>query len=505
MRAITNIILFFIFFSGIFLFFLLLIPISYLGFYQAQMLSLIFDLSISIQNFPGIKSIIAYLILIKILNIFTNTQLFTTIQISAFISLISLFLSYYFFINLFNIDKKIKTFTILFYPVLFLLFAPTSIFAGYLSSFSLLISIIILFLFSKKQERKDKLQISILVVICWIALGFYWHSIQVMTIAIIAVYWVLITLYNNQNTRINQNSILFLIISVLFIVSWIYIKSSTFESSLSYFQLDFDFLKFLSKGALTNEYSFNSNLPIGFIDIIRYLSYFFTELIIGFISLKTLYIISIKEDLPKEYLLISSLFFAQLIMIPIYFFVTGASPIIIITTFFYPVIILLFLKQNQKSISFLTRTTILLIIFIPLIVTSIGTFYVYINNSPEQNIDFNNYISSVDWITSHYNKTTIYTDAHTGGNYRIALHSKNIDVNCDIISIGYQTYIDIISLNFINANDKILVINQQLYENHLIFESLESWNQFEPVNPNLINKNTNLNKFFSDGKIIIYG
>lgn len=491
-----------LFVSIVFLLYLYLLPKSFLGFYQAQMLANVFDLNTAIQNTPNLKSIVGYLMLIKTLNIVLDIPLFSVILISAIISFIALFIAYYFIISWFITDPDVKFFLIFLYPIIYIIISPTSIFAGYLSIYSLLLATMILYLIFNK---KISFPFLIILFLSWLALSLYWHSIQVMTMAIIFIFFLLImstTQFNDSYKK--QQFFAFLTIFLIFIISWTYFKSSFFESSLNIFQIDFDSSKFLSKGSFSNEFAFISNTPTKFFDTSRYLSYLLVEVIFMVLSLYTVYAIITKKEISNNFFVFSSVFLAQLILVPLYFFVTGSSPVILIITFLYPAAIIFLLAPEKLILKRVLNLLIITFLLIPIVLTSLGVANIYFNNNPEQKIKLTTYYPSAYWINDKFGKINIYTDAHTGGNFQLInkMYVKNDNIN--IISIGYHTYSDLIHHTFNHNKNSILIINQRLYDEHLIFESLESWNQFEPINKKIIYCDKELNPIFSDGNIIIF-
>jgi len=482
----------------------LLLPESYMGFYQSQVLSSIFVDNFDLDANPGHISIITYLSLVKCTFVVFDQDLFLTTHILGLMSILSIFISYLLILRITAPLRSSYKILAIFYPILFIASAPGSIFAGYVLGFSLLLSSAILYLLMKNYRDCTNLSYNwLILIICWVTLGLFWHSMQVLTMVIIAVYLLLIScaaLVTNKSPIPYITTLLMIL--TIFIITWIYLRFFTLEGILSDFSLDFEISKIFSKGSFSNEYTYISQVPTSFLDRFRYLSYVITEMIAILVTLKILF--SVKDCRATErngFFFLPSLVVAQFVIFLMYFIATGSASVMMIVAFIYPTVLLYLINSNVVCGSNALKYILTFFIVFPLVLSCIGISYSYIVESPEQNIKHTTFGASSEWIVDHFYDKREYADAHTGGNHMIMqLQHEN---SLDIVSIGYNTYSAIANQQYHSGND-ILVINRQLFNRHLIFESLESWNQFEPLNPHDIDINNGLDLLFFDGTIQVY-
>ena len=480
-----------------------LLPKSFLGFYQSQVLSSLFIDNFDLEANPGHISIIAYLSLVKCAFVVFGQNLFLTMHILGIFSVLAIFTSY---ILIFRITGHLQfssKIVATFYPILFILSAPGSIFAGYVLGFSLLLSSMILYVLVRNYRVPTYLSCNwIILIVCWITLGLFWHTMQVLTMVIVVVYLLLITY---ASFIVNKSPIKYIIPLVLvltiFIVTWIYIRSFTLESILGNFTVDFEISKIFSKGSFSNEYAYISQVPTSILDRFRYLSYLITEIIAFIVTIKILSSIKNNRSEFSGFFFLPALFVAQFVVFLLYFIATGSASVMVIVAFVYPTVMLYIISSRLPCSNNALKYILVFFILFPMILSYIGVSYGYIMESPELNIKHTVFDASGEWIMENFDGIREYTDAHTGGNHMITQSQHGN--NPEIVSIGYGTYFSILNQQYLGEND-LLVINQQLFYQHLIFESLESWNQFEPLNPHDIDINNHFDLLFSDGTISVY-
>lgn len=124
-----------------------------------------------------------------------------------------------------------------------------------------------------------------------------------------------------------------------------------------------------------------------------------------------------------------------------------------------------------------------------------------INNSLEFQSDFKMYESCSMWLANNLYGKTVISDANTVGYISIWYNKNNYHCNNPLFfySIGESTYHEIYQGNY-NSHSSVIVYNYVIYQKHLVFESLQSWNKFKPLAPGMLQRN-NLDVLYNDGNI----
>jgi len=510
MKKTNSILIILLYFTLIFLIASLLMPKSVLGFYQAHALSNIYIPNLGIDSGVGvnIKSIVAYPALIRVLFLICDTSTLATIRIAGFSSVLAILFSYILLFRVVAGDKKTKILVAWIYPIIFIFLNSASIVTGYIFGFSTILSFIIVFFFLDKRRQQNYIPLFIIALISWIALGLFWHTLQVMTYFIILSYMFISSLpdiIKTGNSTIKWN--LFILLTVIFIATWIYLREDALGHVLNNPNIDISSL--FKKGSFAGTYSFKSALPIEWIDKMRYFGYIFAYVLMGIIAIKFIVNIFRKKEVSSAYIIVTALLISGISFMLLYFIASGTTLPRILLTFSYPFLLILLNSKSGLQIDFINKYNLkkifTLVLVIPIALTSTCTLYTYIVETPEKNLSIEMYRNSFFWIVDHSHPKRILSDSHTSGHYQILYTSCGIyrQYKMDASSIGSDTYKRILEIEYKNVGDSILVINTELYKKHLIFSSLQAWNKFEPIPPQCVTQNKQLNIVYDDGRILI--
>lgn len=364
------------------------------------------------------------------------------------------------------------------------------------------------------------LQANVSLVISWlllfIGLAFYWHSAHMVFLFPI-VFFLLFLIYpkflgcraslQENAPRINLNKLLVFLVISIFV--WVYIKETPIFSKLlgvTYFLDPLIMAEALfSKGSfipLDYQYSFNFCMPLRILDALRYATFLLTYLAIIFYSIHT---IKIKNH-DGNLIWALSLLFGSIVFQALYLISTktvAPAPVLI---FLIPFVLgLCIIKTKHKSNS----TGIKLIfgaLFVSIIISLVlsQSYMVYKNSttSMESIEDFDKYYPLSVWLATNMYDKKIISDANTMG-YVAIWYGKNKQHYTHPVyfeSIGFKSYDLLYKGSYDHAIN--IIYNFDAYRKNLVFESLEGWNKYKPLSPDVIQKNS-LDVLYNDGGILI--
>lgn len=449
------------------------------------------DLGVNSIDGSNINTIIAYIALMRILSLICNADALTIVRFSGLFSILSIILSYSLLSSVVLGGKRMRSFVSYVYPIIIIGLDPSIVF-GYISGFTLVLSIVILFFILNESKKENYFPMFITGLVSWIALGFFWHTIHVV-IYLIIISHILITKFNERDGKWN----FFILISIIFIATWIYMRENIIEHTLYNPYIDFNlstlYLLF-QKGSTAGQYSFKSALPIGQIKYIRYFSYV--------LAYGTMIILIRKRGSKIHYrTLIASLLVSEIIFQIIYFIGSGNVGPRVLIPFSLPLLLIILNGSHFKN-RLIRFVPILLIL--PILITAISGSYTYLLENPASNLNDEIYTSGFSWTTEHFDEIQILSDSQTIGYYKL-LYASSETNNCkmQVVSINSKSYGQIVDGIYRNSANKILVLNIKLYEKHLLFGSLEDWNTFEPLDPYSVMLNK-LIFIYDDGKVMIF-
>ncbi|WP_292381600.1 hypothetical protein [Methanosarcina sp. UBA289] len=500
---------------------LLLLPKSLLGFYHVQVFSAIYLPNLkgdapfiylpNLTNTP-FKSIIAYPIFMQILSILLRGNAIFISNITGIASILSIIFSYILFFRIMDGNHKIKSIASFLYPIILICTNPSSILAGYVLGFSTILCFMISFSFLDERRKSNYISLFFVAFISWITLGLLWHSEYSMIYLILIIYIIISNLYNVSYNKIFSLWNILILYTVSFLFTWFYLRENTINNILNSEQFrSISISSIFNKGSFTGAFTYNHSLQIylEYVDIIRYLGDLLAYIIMLIFAIEFAINIFRKKNVSKNHMFLTSLFISDILFISIYFISTGTLGTRILSTFSYLLILIMLNSDQQFSIKCLNnsnlRVLITLFLIMPLILTSIFSFYNYLIESPEQNVDIDTYNSSFRWISEYTDSDMINSDAHTSGHYQLfytlgdVFDKKQMNFN----SLSYAKYKKIVDSTYNPSDNSLLVINEILYEKHLQFQTLEAWNTFEPLSSKYLKQNINLNEIYNDGYVSI--
>jgi hypothetical protein len=465
------------------------------------------------------QSLVGYVAFMKIVATVSGLDTLGTCHIMVFFGVLYVFLSYLLIRRLLPGNEKVKRWITYLYPIL-LIFYQVCIFTGYVFAPAMFLFFLIAFclLYSYKHRGRNYSSILAVLLVAWISLGLFWHSMQIITYALMFFFMFVLGILNiiskgKQKYVFNSWSLFFLVTAIL-IVTWIYLRANMLEGVLRAPFFNIGFMSLFAKGSFVGQYQYESTMSLGYVDIVRYGAYILVYFLMIIIAVRYLICVVKRKGLLPENVSFASTLIVIFILTDItfqllYFIATRTVGPGVIIMLSYPfILIYLNSKMGQKAV-FLSKYRLnrVLTIFLVLAfaLTSVSTLYEYITETPHRNLSDAMYKSSFDWIVDNSGAEEIFSDSATGGNYQLLYLSSGVykQVEINMISIDYNAYDSIAQLKFKNQADSLLVINSKLYEKHLIFSSLQSWNNFEPISPLCISQNTQLNVIFNDNTVMI--
>jgi hypothetical protein len=366
---------------------------------------------------------------------------------------------------------------------------------------------------------KSTLKASIPHVISWmlsfLALAFYWHSAHLVFLFPIIFLLLLQMHFQLRNKdlpkekapKIKSNTLIVFLVISLFV--WVFIRETPIFSRLFVATYFLDPL-IISKGLfgkgsfipLDYQYIFDFYISVSVLDVMRYITYLLTYLAIIFYSIHTIMV----QNHDRKWIWALSLLFGSVSFQFLYYIATatiGPAPIHI---FLIPFLLgICMVKAKNKASS--ARIKLIYGILFVLIMSSLAlsasyTIYKDTTTSMEFMEDFDKYYSSSMWVANKLYEKNVLSDANTMG-YMAIWCGKNKQYDIHPVyfhSIVLSTY-DRLSKGTYNHAVNI-IYNLDMYKKNLVFESLERWNKFKPLPPDIIQKN-NLNILYNDGYILV--
>lgn len=503
-----------IYLIGIYIVYLVFHPVSAGGAYQSNMLSNIYISNFGTGTNTGLdpSSILGYIISIKIISIILNTGVLQVISLTSVVLFMSIILFYVCFIRSFSKQSYFSYLVMLGYPLI-LLGLDYSFFRAYTLSFALPLCLLICYLLPNLKCKDSEL--ILITIIAWIALGFIWHTFHIIVFLIVIFYFILL----NTDVLISQKNDkhleikLPLLYAVVFIFTWLMLRDATLSFTLFNPNLDFNLFDFLIKGSFAGIYAYKSFIPISQIDLIRYVGYMVTYLLVAVMALDFVVKYLKSREITKPQLILVSFLLSDIVFQTLYFVASRSISPKILIFLLYPAIIVFFFTCHDISIFPVDlkiwtamKYLIVIVTIVPLIVTSVAGLYSYAYEYPEKSIPESAYVSSIGWYVKSVDGLEIVSDTHTIGYYRLYYAENNYPIRefPKFVDVRYRDYEEIVSSQYQLEDKTILLVNNILNKKHLIFESLESWNKFEPLDYKITRKNPNLIQIYSDGKVLIY-
>lgn len=488
-------------------------PKSLLGFYHVQTFSMMYLPDFGMNSGEGsAKSLIGYLILMKVLSILCDASPLLTSILAGISSILSVILAYILLFRVGDGDKKIKIIVSFLYPIILIASAPSSILVGYVSGFSLILYFVILFFFITKRREHNYKSFFLMALITWITLGLFWHTVHIMTYIIIMTYVILSNIHKICIGKNNRQWNILILFTVLFIFMWFNLRESIIENMLLTTNSPITMASFFNRGSFINNYSYEQDLYIyaELISILRYFGYILAYIIVVIFGIKFSINIIRKKDVSNIHIFLIALLISDMLFMLMYFRSTGSFGPRILITFIYPIVIIMLnskMKNNRNWLRHISsRRIITLFLIIPLIFTGTFSVYNYILESPEQNIPIKAYQNNFEWVVKYTHSDTIISDSHTSGHYQLLHRFQRIYETkpMDFTDVKYNKYEEIMHHTYSPAEASLLVINEILYDKHLVFRSLDAWNTFEPLSPEYVDENRNLYRIYNDGRMVIF-
>jgi hypothetical protein len=520
--SVRDIKIFLLYLIILFFIYMVLMPNSIDGFYQASMISNAYlpDLGAENSLSQSPTSIIAYVIIINILWNICNIDPLTTVRLFGFLSIVSIFILYSIIFEMVPGNRFVKESLKYGYPLV-LIGLNTSILMGYVISFTVTLGFII-FIYFYRILNGDVSNYRIrffTIMVCWIAIGLYWHSYHVAILLLVGamaftgyVYMIMNNRITSNRKMINTVLVSTLLLIVVFIMIWSYMRVDMLSGILNNVlnNLNIDILSNLfKKGSTAGTFSFVSQYPTGAIDTLRYVSYGIVYSFLFITIIMILWHLITKRPFGSKYVILMALLLADFAYQGLYFITTRSAAPLILLIFTIPFFLILFTDYplpKFRGQGFLKRAITILVV-VPLILTSCMNIASYVTESPEKNVHLDILQYGDQWLFNNIEgDVTVISDAHTIGHYAIFqnMNGREFD-GISVDSIGTGRYSELTTGIFIKEMDvdSYVAINHVMYEDHLIFKSLQAWNKFEPLDPIYLRSNPHINSIYFDGFVTI--
>ena len=522
---------FYIFLILIYIVIVLLLPKSIWGFYQVQAISNIYIDNFDIDTLFGsdVKPIFAYLVFLRFFSLITNSDPLLYVNVGSICCIIGIFLLYY--KNLIALpikpERNIAFWISIFFSV-FLILSSQSLWMGYIYGYSLfpalvIVYFILIFFILNAKPEKTFIPFLIITIISWIALGYYWHTYHFLMFFFVLVVLSLLFLYSKKTKENLQYDRMILTTLFLFSVTFVTIFLSLRENILSYsvtkYQLNMDYSSLFVKGSFTGPYTYHSfwvnNDFSKIIDISRYFNYALVALILAVLFFYLIRKNSIIEPkIIRFHIFLYSLFISEIIFMFFYYFSTKTTAARFIPLFLFPILVLMLFKHIEDSQNIFEKiikfSIICLIIF-----SIVGAIFIstgsYLSEYPETNIPASNYKGAINWLTTYKTEQlNILSDSHTSGHFMLYIAQNFKEKRSffqgleSITDVSQTIYSGIQNGNYILADQQFLIVNNKLYSQHLVYESLINWNKYEPISRMRIDSKSSYEKVYTDGMICVY-
>jgi len=318
--------------------------------------------------------------------------------------------------------------------------------------------------------------------ISFVTLTLYWHSAHVLFLVMITA--ALIFKIARTPSYKQYYSILTWILIVISTFVWLWHRNRI-PIEVSSITWQYIKLGLFSKGKFAPKayvYSWNKNLStLGTIlDLCRYISY----LIIMLLLLITA-IFTSKKGEENEFTL--PFIFGNLFYSFLYFIATKTFAVAGFIWILYPYIISVYLVKKKIINKKLFFYIMILIIFVSGTFIAQGFYQQILDYShPEFSQNFELFGPPVFWLCSSSKEANLIADSSTIGYIALWYGKEKLYKYCKFhfASIGTTTYEALLKRTYVGR--EIFIYNFEIYKENLIFESLEAWDIFKPLPPEIV-------------------
>jgi hypothetical protein len=501
------------YFSALFLIIILFLPVSGWGFYYSQVTSNIYAEDFNLDTNVGLpgKGLFFYLTLMRSLSVICDCEPMALAQIAGAASIVIVTLVYVYFLSKVPGNRTVKLAVGLLYPIV-LVIPSLSYRFGYVSPYSTILMLLILSILFYNIKHCKRFENVILLVVLWVALGLYWHTLQVLTLGILCAFFATSLLSKQNRNGVKPDYTLFLLLSAIFIIMWIYVRDQTLYNLLSEVDINFDISSIFNRGSFTEGYSYQSHIsPAWGFDPLRYVSYIISLGVMGAVTVKYIFCILKGRDAQNYLRIFSILFISEIIFMGLYFFATGITAPRILLTVSLPILLIILNSDIKFELNLLDTSALRKAITIILVLATCSAIpysaYTYFEETAEKNIAIEDFEGSLNWILEYIPRNTIISNSHTCGNYMLLYGHSRHWADTQRLSFGdmtYNVYDELVTMEYDNSGDEILVINDAMYIKHLKQESIQYWNVYNPISPEYVSANKNLAKLYTDGTVFMY-
>jgi hypothetical protein len=464
------------------------------------------------------RPVIAYVVLINVISTTLDTGPLATSHIMGLLSVLFVILSYLLLLRVLPGGNKAKMAVLGIFPIFYIAWNALGLLSGYVLGPTMILSFSALFcvLYQHRYKSQNYIAIFLVLLISLGALGVFWHSFFTATFLLI-VSFIAVTAIPRilRKEKLVVNWYLVALIMAVFIVTWLSLRGSQLASILQNLHLSFDFASLFAKGSFVGEYGFKYAFPVAYVDEVRYAAYILIYVTMGLVAINYFRRVFKKDSVMSSevsltYSLVLTFLISDIVFILLYFMATRTVGLTILVTFAYPFMLIYLNSSVGQQSSFVSKlnfkkflTAFLVIAFI---LTSASSLYSYIKEDPARNLNEEMYKSSFFWIDKHSAaEWVVLSDAMTSGQYQLLYAYYNIFEHQRIAMsfITYSQYESVMNLTYKNPPNSLLALNTKLYEEHLIFGTLQAWNRFEPIYPECISENPQLSIIYNDGRILL--
>ena len=512
--------LFLLFLTLIILIAYLLLPQSLGGYWGVPMTSnaylpdLGFDSELATVNS---RPVIAYVVLINVISTTLNTEPLATSHIMGLLSVLFVILSYLLLLHVLPAGNKAKMAVLGIFPIFYIAWYAPALLSGYVLGPAMILSFSALFciLYQHRYKSQNHIAIFLVLLISLGALGVFWHTLFTATFLLIVSFTAVTAIPGIlRKEKLVVNWYLVALIIAIFIVAWLYLRGPQLAFILQNLNLSFDFASLFAKGSFIGEYGFKYAFPVACAGKVRYAAYILVYVTMGLVAINYFRRVFKKDSVMSSevslaYSLVLTFLISDIVFQLLYFIATGTVGPRILITFSYPFMLIYLNSSVGQQASFVSKLNfkkfLTVFLVIAVILTSASSLYSYVKEDPARNLNEEMYKSSFFWIAEHTAAERVLSDAPTSGQYQLLYAYHNIFEHQRIAmsSITYSQYERVMNLTYENSPNSLLALNAKLYEEHLIFGALQAWNRFEPISPEYISRNPQLNIIYNDGRILL--
>ncbi len=394
----------------------------------------------------------------------------------------------------------------------FVLYGQVAFLTGYILGPALALSLIVIWCLLRLMQSPDRaVSVFVILAVAWLGLGPLWHSMQIMTLLVACCFTPVVYLQTREPSVLPQSRTV-VYMALVAGLTWLYMRPGVLEGVLTTQPGRMDLAAMLGKGNYAGPNEYHSQSPFAWSATARYASYLSAYLLITWVAFR--FLRSLKfcrgpylKSVPVA--LLTAVLFADLLFQSTYFLVTGSMAPGVLLFYGIPLLLLVVATTSpEAAFGVLARWRIhnvaLVIITVGVGITAVDVQYRYQTEDVDNYSGLDDYAPSHQWASTNLVSANVYSDSATSGHYQVltAISEHHTD-RLMAASIDRLLYERLTEGRDTGQPAMPLVVNDRLWEQHLAFGSLQSWNRFEPLCIGYVTDLHGLAQLYSDGAVSI--